>query len=346
MVETAESRTAEMQGRSWKDRVLQAFRSMMMARTFEEKLTSLYRGGKIQGGVYLGRGQEALSAALAHSLRDGDVFAPLIRDTGGRIGFGEDVKDALRTYLGSPLGPMRARDGNVHRGNPKRGYLPMMSHLGSMIPVVNGVLVARRMRGINGTVGATTIGDGGTSTGAFHEGLNQAAVEKLPLVLVVVNNQYAYSTPTSRQFACADLVDKAVGYGVDGRSLDGTNLEKCLEVLGDATERAREGHGPQLVVASLLRLCGHGEHDDAHYVDPQLKASPLGRDCLEVAESALLEKGWSDAVSLERWREEMREHVESAIATVQREPSPDPYREDWTALASRHLCEPYSESEG
>lgn len=346
MVETAESRIAETQGLSSKDRTLQAFRSMMLARTLEEKLASLYRGGKIQGGVYLGRGQEALSAALGHSLRDGDVFAPLIRDTGGRIAFGEDIKDALRTYMGSPLGPMRARDGNVHRGNPKAGYLPMMSHLGSMISVVNGVLFSHRMRGFLGTVGATTIGDGGTSTGAFHEALNQAAVEKLPLVLVIVNNRYAYSTPTSRQFACANLLDKAVGYGVEGRSLDGTSLEDCLEVVGNSVERAREGHGPQLVVADLLRLCGHGEHDDAHYVDPELKASPLGRDCMDVAEEAVVEKGWVDTATLEQWRDEMRTQVESAIATVQREPSPDPYHEEWNALSSRHLCEPYSESEG
>src|SRR5207244_4464628 len=126
--------------------------------------------------------------------RRGDIFAPLIRDAGGRLAFGEPILDAVRTYLGSSLGPMRGRDGNVHRGRPREGLLPMISHLGAMISVVNGMLLARRFKGISGSVGATSIGDGGTSTGAFHEALNQAAVEKLPLVLVVANNQYAYST--------------------------------------------------------------------------------------------------------------------------------------------------------
>src|SRR3972149_4724757 len=138
----------------------------------------------------------------------------------------------------------------------------MISHLGAMISVVSGALLARRMKGVTGTVGAAFVGDGATSTGAFHEALNQAAVEKLPLVLVVANNQYAYSTPTSRQFACRSLADKAVGYGVEAQSVDGTDLAACLKVVGDAVARARAGRGPQLVVARLLRLCGHGEHDD------------------------------------------------------------------------------------
>src|SRR5262249_32053084 len=154
------------------------------------------------GGVFLGRGQEALSVATGLALQKGDIYAPLIRDAAGRLAFGEPVLDAVRTYLGSPLGPMRARDGNVHRGRPKEGLLPMISHLGAMISVVNGALLARRFSGDTQAIGAASIGEGATSTGAFHESLNQAAIEKLPLIVVVANNQYAYSTPNSRQFAC------------------------------------------------------------------------------------------------------------------------------------------------
>src|SRR5262249_40779288 len=162
-----------------------------------------------------------------------------------------------------------------HRGKPREGYLAMISHLGAMISVVNGVLMAHRFKGVAGTVGAASIGEGGTSTGACHEAINQAAVEKLPLVVVVADNQYAYSTPNDRQFACRSLVDRAIGYGVEGHSVDGTDLHECLRVIGGAVERARSGRGPQMVVAKLLRLCGHGEHDDASYVAPKLKASPL-----------------------------------------------------------------------
>ena len=316
---------------------------MLLARLSEEKYASLYRGGKIQGGVFLSRGQEALSAATGVSLRKGDIFAPLIRDQAGRLAFGESLLDATRTYLGSRLGPMRGRDGNVHRGRPKDGYYAMISHLGAMISAVAGALLARRFQGVTDAVGATCIGDGGTSTGAFHEAINLASVEKLPLVVVVANNQYAYSTPTSRQFACHDLVDKAAGYGVDGHSVDATDLLACLEVMGKAVARAREGHGPQLVVASLLRLCGHGEHDDASYIDPELKRSKLGRDCLKVAEEWMLSNDWADAAQLAKWRNEATAKVEEAIATAQREPAPDPNQEDWCALSTRHLLEHYTE---
>src|SRR5436190_7012632 len=255
---------------TFRDLYLRAFRFMLLSRILDEKFASLYRAGKIHGGVFLGRGQEALSVSISLNLRKGDVFAPLIRDTAGRLAFGEPVLDAVRTYFGSPLGPMRGRDGNVHRGRPLEGLLPMISHLGAMISVVNGTLLARRFNRITGTVGAASIGDGATSTGAFHEALNQAAVEKLPLLLVVANNQYAYSTPTDRQFACRSLLDRVAGYGIEGFSVDGTDLEACLKTMSHAAEQARSGRGPQLIVGDLLRLCGHGEHDDASFVDSKL----------------------------------------------------------------------------
>jgi pyruvate dehydrogenase E1 component alpha subunit/2-oxoisovalerate dehydrogenase E1 component alpha subunit len=322
-----------------RDTCLAAFRFMLLARVLDDKFAALYRAGKIHGGVFLGRGQEALSAAIGVSLKKSDIFAPLIRDAAGRLAFGEPVIDAVRTYLGSALGPMRGRDGNVHRGRPQEGYLPMVSHLGAMISVVNGALFARKLKNISGTVGATCIGDGATSTGAFHEALNQAAVERLPLILVVANNQYAYSTPTSFQFACHDLADKAVGYGVESQSVDGTDVAACLETVGSAVARAREGGGPQLIVATLLRLCGHGEHDDAGYVDPRLKTSPIGRDCLKVAEELLLREGWMNATQLAALRNELVHEVEEAVAKVQREPAPDPFIEEWCAISTEHLNE-------
>ena len=234
---------------------------------------------------------------------------------------------------------MRGRDGNVHRGRPREGLLPMISHLGAMISVVNGALLAKRMKGVAGAVGVACCGEGATSTGSFHEALNQASVERLPLVLVVANNQYAYSTPVSRQFACHSLLDRAEGYGIESHALDGTDLSACLKVVGDAVARARAGRGPQLVVARLLRLCGHGEHDDAGYVDARLKASPLGRDCLKVAEDFLRQNTWADAAALNEWRAETVEKVEDTLATVQREAGPDPFHENWCALSTRHLCE-------
>ncbi|MEI6035840.1 MAG: thiamine pyrophosphate-dependent dehydrogenase E1 component subunit alpha [Verrucomicrobiae bacterium] len=321
---------------------IKAYRVMLLARVLEEKLASLYRAGAIKGGVFLGRGQEALSVSVGFSLRKGDIFAPLIRDQAGRMAFGDTVLDTLRTYLGSQLGPMRGRDGNIHRGRPREGYYAMISHLGAMIPAVSGALLARRMKGESGIVGATCIGDGGTSTGAFHEGLNAAAVEKLPLVLVVANNQYAYSTPNSRQFACADLVDKAAGYGVAGHSVDGTDLEQCLATLRRAVRAARDGQGPQLVVGKLLRLVGHGEHDDASYVDPAMKASALGRDCLLLAEARIIAEKWSPADECAKWRQQAEEEVNATVDKVRREPAPDPEEDDWAAFSNQDFAEHYA----
>jgi TPP-dependent pyruvate/acetoin dehydrogenase alpha subunit len=328
---------------SVQDEYVKAYRIALLARLLDEKFASLYRMGKIHGGVFIGRGQEALSVAIGLALQKGDIFAPLIRDLGGRLAFGEPLLDSVRTYLGSPLGPMRARDGNVHRGRPREGLMPMISHLGAMISVVNGSLLAHRFKGINGTVGATCIGDGATSTGACHEALNQASVEKLPLVLIIADNQYAYSTPTSRQFACSALEERAAGYGIGVQSVDGTELQDCLKVVGEAVKRARNGGGPQMVVARLLRLCGHGEHDDSSYINPKLKESPLGRDCLKVAEAQLLQEGLANESALGEWRAECVKRIEETVAKVQREPAPDPYKEDWCALASKHLSETHEE---
>jgi pyruvate dehydrogenase E1 component alpha subunit/2-oxoisovalerate dehydrogenase E1 component alpha subunit len=312
-------------------------RAMLRARIVEDKLASLYRAGRIVGGVYLGRGQEGLSAAGGVSLRKGDIFAPLIRDMAGRLAFGEPLIDAVRTYLGSRLGPMKGRDGNIHRGDLSRGILPMISHLGAMLSATAGVLMAKRMRGEKGSVGLTCVGDGATSTGSFHEGLNLAAVEKLPLITIVADNAYAYSTPNNRQFACTDLLERAKGYGIEGHGVDGTDPEICLEVVERAVKRARDGAGPQLVVGRLLRLCGHGEHDDGLYVDEKMRSSSRGRDCLVVMEEKMKVRGRRK--DWEKWKEEAQCEVEKVVAEVSAEPVPDPFEESWRATVTEGAAE-------
>ncbi len=319
---------------------LKTYRHMLRARLIEEKLAGLYRaGGRIVGGVYVGRGQEAFSAALGIQLTKGrDIYGPLIRDQAGRSAFGESMLDCTRTYLGSSVGPMRGRDGNIHRGRPLEGMPAMISHLGSMVSVVAGMLLARRLQGrLGDSIGATSIGDGATSTGAFHEGLNLAAVEKLPVVIAVANNQYAYSTPNDRQFACASLVSRAEGYGVEGYEVDGTDLAACLTVFKHAVSRARTGHGPQMVVGSLLRLGGHGEHDDESYIPDITKKQ--GKDCLLLAEQSFLAQEWACEDDLRQWRSEAQDEVEKAVNQTTREAAPDPFRETWQALSTPGLAE-------
>ncbi len=324
-----------------KDQLRTIYRAMLGGRLMEAKLSSLYKAGKIVGGVYLGTGQEAVSASLGCSLTMGrDVYSPLIRDQAGRTGFGEPFLDCARTYLGSAAGPMRGRDGNIHRGNPAEGYLAMISHLGTSVSAVAGVLLARRIKGeLEGCVGATCIGDGGTSTGAFHEGLNLAAVEKLPLVVIIADNQFAYSTPSDRQFACRDLSARAEGYGVKGHEVDGTSLEDCARVIGGAVEAAREGGGPQLVVAKLLRLSGHGEHDDGSYVPQELRQSLLARDCVELGAEQLIAAGHATREEITQWSSELRDAVQEAVAIATQEAAPDARTEDWFALSTPSMRE-------
>ena len=321
------------------ERFLEAFRWMLLTRTLEEKLVSLYRGGQITGGVYIGKGQEAISVACGLFLEKGDIFAPLIRDQAGRSAFGEPLIDVTRTYLGSRLGPMRGRDGNIHRGHPRNNELAMISHLGAMVSVTVGTLLAKRFKGEKNFVGLTCIGEGGMQTGSFHEGMNIAAVERVPLVIVATNNHYAYSTPNDREFACDDLVERAIGYGFEGYSLDGTDLAACLDVIGGAVKRARAGRPPQLVVASVLRLSGHGEHDDASYVPEEVKSQPFARDCLKVAEHAIGDLNLVSPETLAEWRKDAAAQVDEAIATAQKEPVPEADKEDWCALFTRDLVD-------
>ncbi len=318
---------------------LRTLKAMILSRTLESKLTSLYKAGKIVGGVYLGTGQEAFSASLGCCLdQELDIFAPLIRDQAGRTAFGEPLIEATRTYLGSVLGPMKGRDGNIHRGRPDQRRPAMISHLGTSVSVVAGMLMARRMKGeLDGVVGATCVGDGATSTGAFHEGLNLVAVEKLPMVILVADNQFAYSTPRERQFACEKLVDRAKGYGVTGTEVDATNLSLCLEGVRNAVEAARSGKGPQMVVGNLLRLCGHGEHDDASYVAAQLRESSLGRDCLDIGIAQMIEQDLASSEEISKWQDEAAELVQQAVASAQKEPTPDPYQEDWRAVSEEGM---------
>src|SRR6266446_4146997 len=321
------------------ERFLEAFRWMLLTRTLEEKLVSLYRGGQITGGVYIGKGQEAVSVACGLFLEKGDIFAPLIRDQAGRSAFGEPLIDVTRTYLGSRLGPMRGRDGNIHRGHPRNNELAMISHLGAMVSVTVGTLLAKRFKGEKNFVGLTCIGEGGMQTGAFHEGMNIAAVEQVPLVVVATNNHYAYSTANDREFACDDLVDRAIGYGFEGYSINGTDLSACLDVIGSAVKGARAGRPPQLVVASVLRLSGHGEHDDASYVSEEMKCQPFAQDCLKVAEQTIVDFNLVSPETLREWRENAAAQVDQAISTAQKEAAPEAEKEDWCALSTRHLID-------
>lgn len=318
-------------------RLEELVRWMLLSRRLEERLRALFRRGLVAGGVYLGIGQEAFSAAAGMAMRPGDVFAPSIRDMAGRLAFGETPEEALLVYLGKRAGIMRGRDGNIHRGDIAKGMMPMISHLGAMVSTVAGVLMARRLRGeLDGDdlpVGCACLGDGAMGTGAAHEGLNLIAVERLPMVVLLANNQLAYSTPNDRSFACDDLILRAPAYGLTGRSCNGEDPAECLRVVGEAFAAARRGEGPQLVQAHLLRGSGHGEHDDATYVPEHMKAG--SRDCLDVGLEQASAAGLGDLN--ERYGDDIQGIIDAAVATAEASPEPDPSREDWWAYSERWL---------
>lgn len=318
-----------------KEAALRAYAAMVMARAFDTKASALYKAGKVFGGVFLGRGHEAIAACEAVFLRKGhDVYAPFIREQAGRCAWGDSVLESARTYFGSVEGCMRGRDGNVHWGHPLEGTPAPISHLGAMVAVVAGMMMAKRMQGVTDAVGVACCGDGTTSVGAFHEACNLIAVQKLPVVVVVSNNQYAYSTPNAEEFAC-DLQDRGRGYGMAAHACDGTDFMQTLEVMQRAIAAARRGEGPQWVVATTLRMCGHGEHDDSSYIPAELKAAYADRDPLAVARRQLLALGWlteqQDADLLARSTDE----VQRLVAQAQKEPPPDPATEDWHATSWR-----------
>lgn len=317
-----------------KGKALAAYRAMVTARCFDSKTSALYKAGKIFGGVFLGRGHEAISAAAAVFLTKGqDVFNPFIREQAGRCAWGDSVIEGARSYFGSTLGPSSGKDGNVHWGFPREGTPAPISHLGAMVSVVAGMVLAKRMQGQTGMVGVAFIGDGTTSVGAAHEACNLIAVFRLPVVVVVSNNLFAYSTPNSQEFACKSLTDRGLGYGMTCRECDGTDFLQTLETMRAAIASARAGEGPQWVVANTLRMCGHGEHDDASYIPASLKEQFADRDPLEVAKRQLIGKGWLTEAEAAVLTDECTEEVQRCVAQAQQEPTPDPAATDWSATS-------------
>ena len=298
-------------------------RTMTLARSIEERLVRLYHQGKIFGGVYTGIGQEAIGAATAHAGAPEDLFTPAIRDMTVHIGRGTTALDIFRQYLGRATGPTRGRDGNVHHGDPGKGVYCMISHLGSMLPVVVGAVMARRRQGIP-AVGFGYLGDGATSTGDFHEAINFAAVFDVPVLFVVENNHYAYSTSTRAQFRCEKLVDRARGYGIQGLEADGNDAAALYLLVRELLADVRHAPRPVLLECDTMRMRGHGEHDDASYVPRELLAEYAARDPIARLRSDLLRAGLATESDLSTIQEACQEEVNQAYRQALAEPAPSP----------------------
>jgi len=249
------------------DQLLEIYYYLRLTRTLEERV-ALYRQTKVIGGLFRSLGQEGESVASAYALERGrhkDVLSPLIRNLGSLLVMGARPVEILRQYMAKADSPTRGRELNVHFNDLEKGYLGQISHLGDMIPVMAGIALSFKLRR-EPRVGLVYIGDGGTSTGTFHEGLNLAAVQRLPLVVIGEYNHWAYSTPPEKQFAVKDLAEKAKGYGVPAVTVDGNDVFAVYEATRFAVERARRGKGAHFIEVKTYRRKGHAEHDDQHYV--------------------------------------------------------------------------------
>jgi TPP-dependent pyruvate/acetoin dehydrogenase alpha subunit len=295
---------------------------MALNRRLEERLSILYRQNKVVGGLYSSLGQEATSIGTAYALEDGDFLAPMIRNLGSYLVRGVSAKDFVAQYLGRECGPTQGKDGTQHFGDLSKGLIACISMLGALIPVLAGVAMALKHREQE-NVAMTYIGDGGTSTTDFHEGLNFAAVHRVPFILVVEHNQYAYATHVSQQFPIDDLVDKAPAYGIHGEIVDGNNVLAVLDTTMRARRMCVEGKGPVLIESKTFRRKGHAEHDPAGYVPKKLRAEWEAKDPLDAYTRFLLDERIAAKDDIEDIDREIAKELETSVQQVLASPFPD-----------------------
>jgi TPP-dependent pyruvate/acetoin dehydrogenase alpha subunit len=308
-----------------KQQAIEIYRYMLLNRKMEIALENLYKQGKVVGGVYFGLGQEACSCASAYALDKDDWFAPMIRNQGSLLVRGFRASDTMMQYMAKADSPTKGRDGTSHFGDiEKRNMVSPISMLGDLIPVMSGVALGARLQGRNIAV-MTYIGDGGQSTGVTYEGINFAAVQNLGLVLIVESNLWAYSTPSNMQYRCKDLAERAIGYGIPGVIVDGTDACQVYDATHEAVERAHRGDGPTLIEAKMMRMKGHAIHDAASYVPKTMFDFWKKRDPLARFENYLLrEKKWLSQKENEALIAEVEEVIEAEREIAVNSPMPTP----------------------
>jgi TPP-dependent pyruvate/acetoin dehydrogenase alpha subunit len=281
---------------------------LRLNRRVDEQLTNLYRQGKVVGGVYSGLGQEAISVGTAYALTPEDFVGPMIRNVGTLLIRGYRPRDLFLQYMARKDGPTGGRDANTHFGDVARGVIAPISMLGEGVEVMAGIALAARLRKQK-RVALTYVGDGAMSTGSCHEGMNFAAVQKLPLLIIAENNGWAYSTPTEKQMAISDIAVRGNAYGIPAVIVDGNDVLKVYEATRAAAERARRGGGPQLIECKTMRMKGHAEHDDARYVPKKVFEAWKKKDPILRFEKYLMSK----RLMTEKEKAEIEVRIDSEI---------------------------------
>ena len=295
---------------------------MRLTRTLEERLVALYRQTKVVGGLFRSLGQEADAVGSCYALEPGDIMSPLIRNMGAMLVKGATPLEILKQYMAKGDSPTRGRELNIHFGDLERGFIGQISPLGDMVPVMAGVTLTFKMRKER-RVGLVYVGDGATSTGAFHEGINLAAVQRCPLVVIVENNGYAYSTPTAKQTAARQFVDKAIGYGVPGEQADGNDVLAVYSVTRTAVDRARAGGGVTLIELMTYRRKGHAEHDNQSYVPKgEIERWERENDPIDRYLKRLVDEFAFKPADLEVVDERVRAEIDAATEEAEKSPPP------------------------
>lgn len=295
---------------------------MKLTRSVEDRVRRLYLQGRLQGAVYSSRGQEGTAVASAYALRDGDFVAPLIRDLGASFTRGVEPRFVFAQWLGRAGGLSGGRDGNLHFSDLTHGVLPPISMLGAAIPLCAGIGLASRQRGSD-SVALTYIGDGGANTGDFHEGLNFAAALRLPLVLIVEDNGFAYSTPVAQHVAIKDFAQRGTAYGIPSETVDGNDVVRVYAATKNAVDRARNGGGPTLIEVKTFRMRGHAEHDDASYVPRELIEQWEQRDPIEQLVRYTSDRGLMDAATQSEIDTRIEQEIERALEWAENSPLPE-----------------------
>jgi TPP-dependent pyruvate/acetoin dehydrogenase alpha subunit len=295
---------------------------LKLSREIESRIEQkLYRQGKILGGVYVGRGQEAISVGSCIQLQKEDVVCPSHRDMGAYLIRGFSPRTIFAQYMGRVTGPTHGKDGNLHMGDLSRNTIAFVSMLGDTIPVATGIALSFKMRQQPQVV-LCYFGEGTTSRGDFHEGVNMAAVMKVPAIFICNNNQYAYSTPLEKQMVVPDVSMRGPSYGIPGITIDGNDVMAVYEATADAIERARRGEGPTLLECKTFRMTGHSAHDDMKYVPGELLKEWEAKDPIRRFEEVLLQSRIISGAEIQQMNRQVTREVDEAVAIAEKDPYP------------------------
>jgi TPP-dependent pyruvate/acetoin dehydrogenase alpha subunit len=296
---------------------------MVLTRAVEDRMVAMYKGGDLLGSLYTGHWHEAISVGAASTLRTDDYMAPIHRDLGAHLWRGMEPWQVMASFMGKATSPTGGRDGTLHYGRLDLGIYNLPSHIPANFPVATGMAFASKYRGQD-RVCLAFCGDGSTSRADFHESLTMASVLKLPNVFVIENNQFAYSTPLRMQSNSETFAQKAVGYGIPGVTVDGTDVLAVRDAVEEGVARARAGEGPSIVEGVTMRMHGHAEHDPADYVPQEMYDEWSKKDPVELFENVLVEAGVLDADGAKRVREDARQAAIAARRKALADPMPEP----------------------